>query len=367
MPKQSKHQRRSKKRWRIPFCLGLALIALALLWFARHFGFFRHGTPDSAPSTTAKSAIATNQNTYLAENALGREAKQRGDTNQALAHFNESLRIQNNPEAHHSLGNLLLAQKKTDDAIAHFRAALRLESRLPSTHNSLATALSDQGKADEAIVHYQEAIRLQPETAAFHYNLAVVFADQKNDASASLEFAQAERLGFESDDLALTFGKVLNRLGQFDEAEPHLRQALAAKTNSFEASFQFALSLDRQNKHGEAIAAYGHALTQMPDNPETLNHLALIYLTTPLTDLRSPKMALLLATRACAAGNYDNPFHLDTLAQSCAADHDLPAAIRWEQRAIESVPSTGDKHFMEDLRARLVLYQAQKSSLKTNK
>jgi tetratricopeptide (TPR) repeat protein len=360
MPKKSKSPGRSKKGFPVGLCLGLAFMALALFWFARHFGFLDSSSPDLVLSSASQSEHDVNQSNYLAQIALGNKAKQRGDITQAMAYFSQSLRFNDNPEARHSLGNLLLAQKRTSEAVTQFQAALRLDPNLAVTHNSLANALSDQGKIDESLIHYRQAIRLQPQTAAFHYNLAVVLADQKNDLPASLEFAQAESLGFVSEDLYLTYGTVLNRLGQFEPAEQRLRQAFLTKTNSFEAHFQLALALDRQNKHAEAIGLYGQALVLIPDHAETLNNLALIYLTTSLPDLHSPQMALLLATRACASGNYDNPRHLDVLAQAYATAHDFPSAIIWEQRALEVLSHSRDPLLEKDLHTRLELYQAKK-------
>ena len=56
-------------------------------------------------------------------------------------------------------------------------------------------------------------------------------------------------------------------------------------------------------------------MTLTPDHPETLNNMALIYATATNAQVRSPKMAVMLATRASAGVGDQNSRYLDTLAR----------------------------------------------------
>ena len=92
--------------------------------------------------------------------------------------FNLLASVIHHAEYHLGLGSLLLERGQVNEAIAHFQKALALQPDNAATHNNLGIAFFKKGQMDEAIRQFQEALRLKPDYADAHYNLGVAL-DQK--------------------------------------------------------------------------------------------------------------------------------------------------------------------------------------------
>ncbi len=95
-----------------------------------------------------------------------------------------------------------------------------------------------------------------------------------------------------------------------------------------------------QKAYDEAAAAYEHALSLAPDNPQVLNNLAWFYATCEDAALRNPTRALVLARRAAALD--PSPHVLDTLAECYFVNGDIDNAIRFAQRALDGAGENQD-------------------------
>jgi tetratricopeptide (TPR) repeat protein len=127
---------------------------------------------------------------------LGRLLLERGQVNEALAHYQRFFALQG-----FNLGDDLGRKGQTDDAIRQFyadaenglgmyfdtighnaeairqyQAALRLKPDHADAHNNLGAALARKGQTDDAIEQFQEALRLKPDFAAARKNLDAVLA-----------------------------------------------------------------------------------------------------------------------------------------------------------------------------------------------
>ena len=90
---------------------------------------------------------------------------QSGQTEQAIGHFRDSLRL--NPDSaptHYNLGIALSLERKFDEAAAEFREALRVDPDYADAHNNLGAVLTLSGRLDEAAEHYRRAVALRPTT-----------------------------------------------------------------------------------------------------------------------------------------------------------------------------------------------------------
>ena len=257
--------------------------------------------------------------------------------------------------------NALLLECKTNEAFAQFQIALGLTPKLRDVYTSWGQALMDQGKAEEAERVYRQAIEQNPEFSLTHFKLALALEARKKNAEALEEYAQAARLGLNDPGFFLRFGSLLNREGKFAQAETYLTNAATLKPDLPNVQFELALAQQNQGKLAEAIRRYEAMLARNPAHPESLNNLALIYATATNAELRSPKMAISLATRASSAAGDNNPRFLDTLARSYAADGDFLQAAVWENKAVEQARQSGDADLMRELTARQAQFQQHKA------
>jgi len=126
---------------------------------------------------------------------LGVALEQAGQTNEALAQYRESLRI--NPEraqAHNNVANLLAASGNKEEALIHYREALRLNKKAPLAHLNLGTTLLEMGRFDEAMQHYAAAKRLSPDDPRPPYLMGKASLQQKRSADAVAHFRDVLRL-----------------------------------------------------------------------------------------------------------------------------------------------------------------------------
>jgi tetratricopeptide (TPR) repeat protein len=116
--------------------------------------------------------IKVTSNNYLAHYNLGRVLAGRGERNEAIRHYIQTLRIKpGHLGALNNLGNALLLEGKCRDAIAHYKDALKLVPDDPKIHNNLGVAFIQDGKFDQAIDHFIIALKIKPDYGEARKNL----------------------------------------------------------------------------------------------------------------------------------------------------------------------------------------------------
>jgi len=105
---------------------------------------------------------------------LGAALASRGASQDAIEHLRRSVELDPaNAQVHADLANLLIDARQLDAAIEQSRAALRLTPDSAEAHNNLGAALAMQGHLDDAIEHFQRALTLNPDLADTRRNLTI--------------------------------------------------------------------------------------------------------------------------------------------------------------------------------------------------
>ena len=206
--------------------------------------------------------------------------------------------------AHEKVGRARLAAGDTDAAMRHFGEALRINPRWPETRAGLGEALWNRGMRDEAIWNYREAVRLDPRDPVLRQHLTRALLDRGwtddaiREAQAGLAAAAA------------------------DAPSPRLEALLAA------AHARRGEELQGEGRDADAIAAYRAALRSQPDALVAKNNLAWLLAASADASLREPAEALRLADAAAEATQRGDAGVLDTLAVSLAANGRFDAGGR---------------------------------------
>jgi tetratricopeptide (TPR) repeat protein len=124
-------------------------------------------------------AIKVTSENAWAQNNLGYALVLQGKREEAIAHFQKAISINNPADAHYNLGTMLASQGKLDEAIYQFRESIRISPEYARAYNNLGNALLYQGRLDEAIASYREAMRLNPDYTMAQENLKNALAIQK--------------------------------------------------------------------------------------------------------------------------------------------------------------------------------------------
>jgi tetratricopeptide (TPR) repeat protein len=159
------------------------------------------------------------------------------------------------------LGHCFREQARHDEALACYEEALRLR---PSSdgHNHLAVALTDVGRLEEAADHFRAALGIQPDYLAALCGLGelalhggLLLTDQ--EAVRVTEFLASDRPSpRERVSLHLLQAGLLDRQGRFPEAFAHYRQSNELRGSLLKAQGQ-AFDADRHDRFvDELIGVY---------------------------------------------------------------------------------------------------------------
>lgn len=126
--------------------------------------------------------------------------------------------------AHSNLADTLFAREQTDEAIRHAREALRIRPNYVDARNVLGLALAQQGRLGEARAEFVRALEIDPTSHVAHNNLGVVFALEGRPAEAITHFQAVLRLKPDHPDARRNLREVLMGEGRYVEANEHARR-----------------------------------------------------------------------------------------------------------------------------------------------
>lgn len=299
------------------FCSILLLILGALTWM--NAGIYRNS--QTLWSTTLKQ----NPDCFIAHNDLGFVLLQRGQTADALPHFQRAVELQPDDEASQkNLGSALLQEGKVADAISQFQIALALRTNDVGAMNNLALALSRQGKMPDAMAEYQKALAIQPDDAGVHHN----------------------------------YGMALFRIGKIDEAMDQYQTALTNQPDDPELHNDIANVYSKRGEAAIAIREWERAIQLRTNYFAAENNLAWALATDPDPTLRNGSNAVQLALDANRLSATNNPLVLHTLAAAYAEDGQYSNAVTTAGQALEQAAVTHNVELADAIEEQLKFYQA---------
>jgi tetratricopeptide (TPR) repeat protein len=307
-----------------------------------------------------EKALAAKPDLAEAHAGLALALAKTGSTEEAIEHYQKALEIGPVTAAlYNDWGTALDAAGKSDDAIAHYRKALEIDPDYPEAHTNLGLALAENGQVAEAIRHLARAVALQPGSADGQNNLGAALAQAGRTEEAIDCFTKALEIAPRLAAAHNNLGVALVRKGRVDEAIPHFIQALKVDPKYAEAHNNLGDALYYfRGKTAEALTEWRAVLRLEPENVAVLNHTALVLAASRDESVRNGPEAVKLAETAARVSNGQAPEILDTLAAAYAEVGRFDQAISIARRARDLAASRGNHRLMEQLDARIKLYQA---------
>jgi tetratricopeptide (TPR) repeat protein len=140
-------------------------------------------------------ALEADPDNYRAHAEVGAMLANRGESNEALAHFQECIRLEPSfPEARYNLGQALASGGRMDEAIAQYTEAVRLKPDFIEAQNGLGLALVAVHKFNDARLHFAKAVRLRPDDALSHMYLGGALASIGRLDEAAQQFQEVLRI-----------------------------------------------------------------------------------------------------------------------------------------------------------------------------
>ena len=254
---------------------SVAAVAVALLLTALGTLTWRQARVYQNSETLWRDTLAKNPGCWMAHDNLGSLLLLQGKTSDAIAHYEQALRLQpGSVEPHCYLGYAYWLDGKISDAIAHYEQALRIQPDLPHVHYNLAIALERAGRTEDAIAHYEQALSFQPDYAGAHCNLGTLLLQQGKLSDAIGHYEQAARLEPSLPELQYYLAMTLEQAGRTEDAIAHYEQALRFQPDYAEAHFNLGTLLLKQGKLSDAIGHYELAARLDPEAPQVQYDLA---------------------------------------------------------------------------------------------
>jgi tetratricopeptide (TPR) repeat protein len=231
----------------MPAAAGLALMVCAMT--ARvQLQYWRNSQVlwDHALKVTSKN--------YVAHNNLGGFLKQIKRPADALAHYQEAIRLKPDyVDAYNNMGTVLSELGQQQQAIEAYQQTLRLQPDFAEAHQNLAVSLENLGRLDEARTELNESIRLKPDFANAHNGLGSIFFKQGKLDDAIAEYSEAVRINPNFADAHNNLGVALLRKERLKEAVDHFSVALRINPNLADAHYNLGLVFGVQGKVTEAV------------------------------------------------------------------------------------------------------------------
>ncbi len=362
------------------------LLAFVVTGASYVVGLWTEDKAEMVKTATSRIRQATHRQSDFSQHmAAGEKLFASNQFDKAEREFRLALLRQESAEAHQRLGAIYIKQGNAEAGFAEYREAIKADptNNAPAT-SALALAMLAQGKTDDAERIIRSSLAQNPNSGSLHYDLAATLLQTRVEtegrhraavdsgnakeaadaesrsrslaADALKEFAEAEKNQFDSAEFWTRYGALLNESHRFAEAETRLRKAVSEDPKSGSAHFELGAAGLQLGHYAEAIEHFNTALTITPDDPNTLIEMALLYATATNSEVRSPKMAVQLATRATDATTSQNIHYMDTLARCYAADGDFFGAIAWENKAIHRATQLNEMSQLHDLQGRLAQF-----------
>ena len=161
----------------------------------------------------------------------------RGENEDAIKNFNQSLKIEfDQEETHMLLGFAYKAVKKYNDAIFCFKNAVNIEPQYFEAHMQLAEIFNFLD--DEiAVVHYENALELEPDNKLALFGKAWFYHKQKEWDQAIESYYNLLDVDYTHADANYNLGSIHLELKNYDMARNHFADVISTYSEHYKAYY----------------------------------------------------------------------------------------------------------------------------------
>jgi protein O-mannosyl-transferase len=209
--------------------------------------------------------VAKRPNNALAHFTLADALRQANRAPEAIAHYEQALRITPNyVELENNYGALLTTVGRAPEAVEHLEHAVQNRPNDAETHYNLGLALVASGRLNEAVREFNTSTRLKPDYVEAYNNLGGALLHLRRWPEAAQQYEQALRLAPKSADAHYNLGTVWWQLGRWTEAAAEFQRTIALTPNDPDAHAMLGAADERLAQFNEAMAEYESALRLNP-------------------------------------------------------------------------------------------------------
>lgn len=204
-------------------------------------------------SNSFAKAVIKNAKDPMAHLLFGASLYWEGKVDDAVAEYNEALRLSpNNAMAYQLLGIASGWKGDVSQAQEYFLTANNLDSNKADTHMNLGSTYAVQNNLEKALEHFRRATELAPREPLYHYQLGTLYEALGRDEQAETSFKKALKLFPSYEDAQLSLGALYEKLGRQEDALKYFKKAVKTKPGDYVARLRYAFLLVRTNNETKA-------------------------------------------------------------------------------------------------------------------
>ena len=207
---------------------------------------------------------------------LGFLLLEKGDSNEAISHFKEALRL--DPEfykTYNNLGIALVSQSKLDEGISYYRKGIALNPKFAEAYNNLGIAMERKGNPDEAFTCYRKAIEMNPNYGNTYFNLGNLLYKQNKPEEAVKYLEEAIKINPQDAGALGCLGLSFARMSMMDPSIAAFRETAKLQPLDPEVRYNLGLALSMKGDLDEAISSFKEAIRLNPNLVDAYNNLGM--------------------------------------------------------------------------------------------
>lgn len=262
-----------------------------------------------------------------------------------------------NSVAHVNIGEALAEHGNTEAAVRHFYEALRIKPDLVAPLLNIGVTLREKGKIDEAINHFLKVLLFKPDCVEAYSELADTLKKKGDFVGAVKYYLEAIRIKPDQAKLYNNLGAILAYQNKGKEAVGYFYKALQIDPTYAGAYYNLGKVFVNEGKIEDAILNYRKALSVNKDITQVLYHLSWILASHENIKYRNGEEAVNLAEKLCEVTQNIQPLALDALAAAYAETGRFNEAVLTAKKALNLTSKQGVETLAIGLKKRLELYQ----------
>jgi tetratricopeptide (TPR) repeat protein len=228
----------------------------------------------------ARSAGVSERGAVEALIRVGQVRRNEGRRDQALDTFQAALRLApRSATVHYNLGIEHEAAGNTEMALAHYEEAFALDPAMPEPYNNAAIILLKSGSPEaeaRAREYLEKAIGLRPSYPAAHNNLGLYYRGRGDSAAAEAQFKAALASSPTDVEAYNNLGVLYAAQGRYGEAVGLLTKAIALAPKSARPHNNMGIVLSSMGRDREAVEEFRAALALEPGYARARSNLGIV-------------------------------------------------------------------------------------------
>jgi tetratricopeptide (TPR) repeat protein len=188
--------------------------------------------------------------------------------------------IESNPAcwlAHNNLAFDLLARGRTDEAVAEYEEAIRIEPTALEPRQNLGAHLLESGRPEEAIPHFEAVLKVRPDYPTASFAMGKALASLGRPEGAIEYFNRTLSIRQDYPEARVHLGMALEASGQTDRALQQYAAAVSLEPDSVFAHSRYAGLLRRMGRLSEAVNEYQEVVKRDPGYAGVRNALGVTF------------------------------------------------------------------------------------------